>query len=141
MPGGSGIKTNLVPLAVDGQEGTAWITPKYEGYANFGNLPYRKQGSGIIVDLGGVRDVSGVVVHMYRGGQKAQVLAAAEGASGASALADFSQRLTELKTVGSMLEVPLDKPVRTQFLLVHITELPPEGSGFRGGISEIRVLG
>ncbi len=141
MPSGSGIKTKLVPLAVDGQDGTAWITPQYFGYANFGNLPDRKQGSGIIVDLGSVRDVSSVVVQMYRSGQKAQVLAAGEGASGASSLADFSQRLTQLSTVGSTLDVKLDKPVRTQFLLVHISELPPDGSGFRGGISEIRVLG
>ncbi|MFJ9211298.1 protein kinase family protein [Streptomyces sp. NPDC102264] len=143
MPSGSGIKPALVPNAIDGKPGTAWITLQYQNYPNFGNLPDRKQGSGIIVDLGSVQDVSGIDIDMYRGGQKAELLAADADASDPSALADFSQRLTKLETVGGTLKTTLDKPVRTRYVLIHITELPTDGSAdrFRGGISEITFTG
>ncbi|MFE7571378.1 protein kinase family protein [Streptomyces sp. NPDC057539] len=143
MPSGSGIKPALVPNAIDGKPGTAWITLQYQNYPNFGNLPDRKQGSGIIVDLGSVKDVSGIDIGMYRKGQKAEVLAAGADASDPSALADFSQRLTKLETVGRTLKTTLDKPVRTRYVLIHITELPTDGSAdrFRGGISEIKFTG
>ncbi|MFC7305956.1 serine/threonine protein kinase [Streptomyces monticola] len=142
-PSGSGIKQEDVPHAVDGKAGTSWITPQYKGYANFGNLPNRKDGSGIIVDLGSVQDVSGLDIAMYRGGQKAEVLAAGENASQPSALSDFPNRLTKLAQTGEELKKTLDKPVRTRYVLVHITSLPTDGSAdlFRGGISEIKVLG
>ncbi|MFD7318212.1 protein kinase family protein [Streptomyces sp. NPDC059883] len=143
MPSGSGIKPALVPNAIDGKPGTAWITLQYQNYPNFGNLPDRKQGSGIIVDLGSVRNVSGIDIDMYRSGQKAEVLAADADASDPSALADFSQRLTKLETVGGTLKTTLDKPVRTRYVLIHITELPTDRSAdrFRGGISEITFTG
>ncbi|WP_392671669.1 protein kinase family protein [Streptomyces sp. LN785] len=143
MPSGSGIKQEDVPNAVDGKSDTAWITPQYQGYANFGNLPNRKQGSGIVVDLGSVQDVSTIKIKMYRSGQKAEVLAADKSASAPSSLSDFPQRLTKLGTAGESLEQKLAEPVRTRYILIHITELPPDGSAnsFRGGISEISVLG
>ncbi|MFJ9032940.1 protein kinase family protein [Streptomyces sp. NPDC102274] len=143
MPSGSGIKPALVPNAIDGKPRTAWITLQYKNYPNFGNLPDRKEGSGIVVDLGRVQDVSGIDIGMYRSGQKAEVLAAGADASDPSALADFSQRLTKLETVGKTLKTTLDKPVRTRYVLIHITELPTDGSAdrFRGGISEITFTG
>jgi hypothetical protein len=80
---------------------------------------------------------------MYRSGQTAQVLAADADISDPSSLSDFSQELTELSTVGSDLKVTLKKPVKTRYVLIHITELPADGSAdrFRGGISEIQVRG
>ncbi|MFG2557413.1 discoidin domain-containing protein [Streptomyces sp. NPDC048496] len=143
MPSGSGIKQQLAPNAVDGDASTAWITPRYKGYANFGNYSNRRDGSGIVVDLGSVQSVAGIKVTMYRSGQKAEVLAADVGASAPSSLSDFPQRLTKLETVGSDLKTTLDKPVRTRYVLIHITELPSDGTsnGYRGGISEISVLG
>lgn len=141
-PDGDGVKAEDVHLATDGNTGTAWVTPKYTGYANYGNLPNRKGGSGIVVDLGSVQDVYGVDVAMYRDGQKVQVLAAGEGASSPAGLSDFSQRLTELGQTGSNVKAALDKPVRTRYVLIHITELAPESANeFRGGISEIKVIG
>ncbi|MGW6641983.1 protein kinase family protein [Streptomyces iakyrus] len=142
-PGGSGIQEDEVQLAVDGRADTAWITPEYRGYPNFGNLPQRKDGSGLILDLGKVTDVSRLDISMYRSRQTAQVLAADADISNPSSLSDFSQELTELSTVGSDLKVTLKKPVKTRYVLIHITELPADGSAdrFRGGISEIQVRG
>ncbi|WP_374196126.1 protein kinase family protein [Streptomyces sp. TS71-3] len=142
-PSGSGIKEEEVPLAVDGNTGTAWVTPRYENYAKFGNLPNRQEGSGIIVDLGSAREVSGIDIDMYRSGQQVEVLAAGSGASDPNGLSDFGQRLTKLDTVGATLKETLPKTVRTRYVLIHITSLPPDGSAsrYRGGISEIKVLG
>ncbi|WP_285570637.1 protein kinase family protein [Streptomyces sp. RTGN2] len=143
MPSGSGIKQEQVPNTIDGKPGTSWVTPWYQGYPNFGNIVARKDGSGIVVDLGSVKDVSGIDVTMYRSGQKTEVLAADENASAPSSLSDFPQRLTPLATAGSSLKESLAKPVRTRYVLIHVTELPQDdtGSGYRGGISEISVLG
>jgi hypothetical protein len=142
-PSGSGISEDEVPLAVDGKRDTAWVTPHYDGYPNFGNLPNRKEGSGIIVDLGSVREVYGLDIDLYRSGQKVEVLAADSGASGPASLSDFPQRLTKLDTVGDQIKENLAKSVRTRYVLIHITSLPSEGAQnqYRGGISEIKVLG
>ncbi|MEI7034008.1 protein kinase family protein [Streptomyces pratensis] len=141
-PDGSGIKQEDVGNTVDGRPNTYWITPRYEGFANFGNLPQRKQGSGIIVDLGKVRDVSGVDVAMYRKGQTTTVLAADPDASSPSTLADFGQPIVKQTVAGKTIKEKLDKPVRTRYVLIHITELPSDGTGgYRGGITDISVLG
>ncbi|MCX3063733.1 protein kinase family protein [Streptomyces beihaiensis] len=142
-PSGSGIQEKEVQLAVDGKADTAWITPQYRGYANFGNLPQRKEGSGLILDLGSVQSVSRIDVSMYRSGQTAEVLAADTGSSAPSSLSDFSRRLTELSPTGSSLQVQLKKPIRTRYVLIHITKLPEDGSAnlFRGGISEVEIKG
>ncbi|MFF9397794.1 protein kinase family protein [Streptomyces sp. NPDC014744] len=143
MPSGSGISQKDAHKAADGDTGTAWITPRYVGYANFGNYTNRRDGSGIVVDLGSVQNIRGVKIEMFRGGQKAEVLAAAPDATAPSSLTDFPQRLTKLESVGSELKQTLDQPVRSRFVLVRITELPSDGTsdGYRGGISEISVLG
>ncbi|RSO07384.1 serine/threonine protein kinase [Streptomyces sp. WAC 05379] len=142
-PSGSGIQEDEVQLAIDGQSDTAWITPQYKGYANFGNLPQRRDGSGLILDLGAVKSVSQMNISMYRSGQTAEVLAADADASDPSSLSDFSQNVVKLSTAGSSIEVDLKKPIRTRYVLIHITKLPQDGSAnqFRGGISEIRILG
>ncbi|MFF3390772.1 serine/threonine protein kinase [Streptomyces sp. NPDC002669] len=141
MPSGSGIKQEDVPKSIDGDASTAWVTPRYQGYANFGNLAPRRDGSGIVVDLGSVQDVSGLEIGMYRSGQKIEVLAAGADASAPSSLSDFPQRLTDLETAGNELKKTLEKPVRTRYVLIHVTELPADGTGgYRGGISEISVL-
>ncbi|MFI6723016.1 protein kinase family protein [Streptomyces sp. R-74717] len=143
MPSGTGISEKDVPKAIDGSPDSAWVTKRYLGYANFGNIPNRRDGSGIVVDLGSVQSVTGIKIAMYRSGQKAEVLAADENASALSSLSDFPKRLTKLATAGSNLNEEFTEPVRTRYILVHVTELPSDGTadGYRGGISEISVLG
>ncbi|MFF5024059.1 protein kinase family protein [Streptomyces collinus] len=143
MPSGSGIKEDEAPLAADNDTSTAWVTPQYKGYANFGNLPTRREGSGLIVDLGSVRSVSSLDVLMYRSGQTAEVLAADANAVSATSLSDFPKRLVKLNTVGGELKARLSKAIQTRYLLIHITNLPTDGAPnlFRGGVSEIKITG
>ncbi|MFE2185173.1 protein kinase family protein [Streptomyces sp. NPDC059455] len=128
--------------AVDGDTDTAWVTKEFYNYPNFGNLPGRKQGSGIIVDLGSAKSVSSLDIDFYSAGQKVEVLAADPSASDPTSLSAFSKHLTDLKSVGKKLSTVLDEPVRTRYVLVHITELPTSTPDrYRGGISEIKVKG
>ncbi len=40
---------------------------------------------------------------------------------------------------GSSATLQPSSPVRSQYLLVYLTSLPKEGSGYRGGIYEVEV--
>ncbi|MEV8473849.1 protein kinase family protein [Streptomyces sp. NPDC051173] len=130
-------------LAVDGDPNTAWITKAFYGHSNFGNLGNRSEGSGIVVDLGSVKSVTGVDVNMYAAGQTVEVLGADPSASAPSQLDDFPTKIIGSDQVGGELKANAGKPVKTRYVLIHITDLPPEpgGGAYRGGIKEIKVLG
>jgi hypothetical protein len=137
-----------VPLSIDGNPETAWMTYQYLNYPKFGNFPSRADGSGIVIDLGSVQDVSAVRLTLPAAGETLEILAAPAGATSAptSSSALFSQRVSNLvKVKGTTLTSPtLAHPVRTRWILVHLTSLPPDptsSNGYRGGISEIQVLG
>jgi hypothetical protein len=146
-PLGAPIQADQVPLAIDGKAGTAWITSEYQNYPNFGNLSSRADGSGIVVDLGSIQSVAGVKLTLPVAGQNLEVLATPADATTAptSASSDFTQRIANPKTVGTSYDSALlATPVRTRYILIHITSLPPEpgnSSAYRGGISEIQIVG
>ncbi|MFJ3724588.1 protein kinase family protein [Streptomyces sp. NPDC090045] len=137
------IKADDADKTIDGKHDTAWVTKIFYGYeGKFGNLPDYDDGSGIIVDLGSVQDVTGIDVDMRSAGHKVEVRAAAPEATSPRGISDFSQELVKLGNTGKKLEATRDTPIKTRFVLVHITALPSEGGdGFRGGINEIKVLG
>ncbi|MFC8275802.1 protein kinase family protein [Streptomyces sp. NPDC057271] len=142
-PHGPGIQEDQVGNAIDNKPSTSWITPQYKNYANFGNLPNRQEGSGVIVDLGAVKSLTGLRVSLYRTGHTVEVLAA-DGASGKpGSLTDFPHRLSSLEKTGSEITMQAKEPIRTRYVLVRITELPTDGSPnlYRGGISEIKAFG
>ncbi|MGG7572660.1 protein kinase family protein [Streptomyces sirii] len=129
--------------ATDGDPSTAWVTGRFKGWANFGNLPSRANGSGIIVDLGRAKDISGIQVSMYRPGQTVEIRAAAPSATDPTKLDDFSRHLSKPEKAGDRLDVKLDQPVRSRYVLIRVTELPSDGESdwFRGGLSEIKISG
>ncbi|SEK71875.1 protein kinase family protein [Streptacidiphilus jiangxiensis] len=141
------IKGDQAPLAIDNNPKTAWITSSYIGYPNFGNYPTRKDGSGIVVDLGSVQSVSEVKVLLPFGGQTQEILAApADAGSVPLDLSAFTQRISNDQLLaGTALDSGvLAKPVRTRYVLIHVTSLPADSTSpdhYRGGISEIQVLG
>jgi hypothetical protein len=124
---------------------SAWLTDHFLNYANFGNLSTRAQGSGIVVDLGSVQDVSSVNLVLPFSGQEIEVLAApASAASAPTGLGGFPDRISNPVTTGTTLDsTPLTVPIRTRFVLVHIILLaadPSHATYYHGGISEIQVL-
>ncbi|MFC9293220.1 protein kinase family protein [Streptomyces sp. NPDC057011] len=139
---GNSVKPELAEKTIDGDNASAWYTPRYVNYAKFGNLEQDNDGSGIIVDLGKVEDVSGIDVDMYVAGQTAEVLAAAPEAANPASISGFTHPVVKLGRTERRLQTTLDAPIRTRYLLIHISELPSDGTGgYRGGISEIKVLG
>ncbi|MFI8390261.1 protein kinase family protein [Streptomyces sp. NPDC085540] len=138
------IKPEDAGKAIDGNPDTAWITKIFYGYeGKFGNLPSYDDGSGIVVDLGSVQEVTGIDVEMRGAGHKVEVRAAAPEESSPRGISDFPQELVKLGSAGKKLEATRDAPVKTRFVLVHVTALPSEGGGdgYRGGINEIKILG
>ena len=135
------------PLAVDGKPSTAWTTTPFFNYPNFGNLPQRAEGSGIVVDLGSVQAVSSVNVVLPFTGQTMEVVAAPASDTTAppSDYDGYTQRISDSSTPTSTTvdSAPLARPVLTRYVLVHITQLAPDPAatnGYYGGISEIQVL-
>ncbi|MBW5480739.1 protein kinase family protein [Streptomyces bambusae] len=140
--GRSAIKPEDAGNAVDGNPNTAWRTWEFYTHANFGNMSKHSEGSGIVVDLGSPREVTGLEVDLYGTGHTIDVRAAPASASKPESLDDFTQKLTKPEESGSQLKVPLDTPIQTRYVLIHISKLPPDSAGnYRGGIRDIRVLG
>ncbi|MEE1939530.1 protein kinase family protein [Streptomyces sp. TRM 70361] len=123
-----------VPAAVDGDPDTYWQTSRYAN-AKFGNL---KNGVGLIIDLGEQQQVSSVRID-FVGDTSVDFLAASKNTADMPAsLGDFSKVSSDS---GSKVELKAEKPIRTQYILLWLTELPltPEGN-YRGRIAEVEVL-
>ncbi|CAA9377653.1 MAG: hypothetical protein AVDCRST_MAG21-1530 [uncultured Nocardioidaceae bacterium] len=141
-PDGSGDENpNLVRLATDDNPRTSWETLAYANNPFFGGL---KRGVGLRLDLGRPQTVREVEMRLPTGPTGLQVRAAPAGSVVAPMSSVDQYDLLETRTAArGDVTVGLDDPVRTQFVLVWLTKLPPEVAGvsYRGSISEIRVLG
>ncbi|WP_181767295.1 hypothetical protein [Streptomyces albidus (ex Kaewkla and Franco 2022)] len=135
-PGGNGSENPAdVPDAHDGAPGTYWLTQKYYGRPDFGNL---KPGVGIVLDLGKPQQVSSVKVD-FMGATTASFLAAPRSTTGMpTTLGGFSKVGSG---TGQHLTLKAKKPIRTQYVLVWLTKLPVSDDGnYRGRVTEIQVL-
>jgi putative peptidoglycan lipid II flippase len=141
-PGSDGVENpGEVPNAYDGDPSTAWETLTYSTNSHLGNL---KPGVGLILDLGDVHTVSDVTVSLEGSPTDLELRAAPEDALSypTGSEADYPV-VKALKGVGSEADFDLSaSPVKTRYLLVWITNLPPiNASHWRAGISEITVSG
>ena len=76
-------------------------------------------------------------------GTNLELRAAPESAATAPTGSAEDYRLLEaIEDAGSTATFALDQPVRTRFLLVWLTSLPPETSTtYRGKVADVEVLG
>ena len=125
----------LAPLAADGDPGTAWQTMTYYGNPKLGLL---KDGVGLVVDLGRPTDVAEVQVTLQGEPTALDVLAAAEGA-GPPADVTGLKRIGSRDNAGTDVDLSLDRPVTTRYLVVWLTSLPPSADGYQGNVAEIVV--
>ncbi len=138
-PEGSGDENpSEVPLAFDGNAATSWETLTY-----FDPLSAVKPGVGLILDLGKSQDVSRVEVRLVGEPTDLELRAAPGDATSApTGSVDDYQVVQSVTGAGTKATLNLDKPVKTQFLLVWLTNLPEEKPGsWKGRISEIKVFG
>jgi putative peptidoglycan lipid II flippase len=125
----------LVDLAVDGDPSTAWQTLTYQGNPQLGLL---KDGVGLVVDLGKPVEVSSVNLTLIGRPTSLEILAADEGA-GAPTSVDGLTRVAASAGAGPKVNLQLDDPVTTRYLVVWLTSLPPFSDGYKGQVAEIVV--
>jgi hypothetical protein len=136
-PAGSPPEENpqLAPLAVDGLSTTAWHSVTYFHDPHLGGL---KDGVGLLVDLGGPVHVSRVELTLVGRPTSLEILAADPGASRPTST-DGLKKVGSVSDAGTRADVRLDGTVRTRYLVVWLTSLPPVPSGYQGQIAEIVV--
>jgi hypothetical protein len=126
-----------VPLATDGDPATGWHTLTYAS-ARLGGL---KSGVGLLVDLGADRTVGSVDLTLTGTPTTFALYAAPAGISDPPTSVSGLRRVGELRADARTNTLRLSQPVRTRFLVVWLTELPRQGSGYRGQVDELVVRG
>ena len=138
-PGDGGENGDLARLAVDGKATTSWRTLSYRT-AEFGNL---KPGVGLILDLGRPMTVRQVALRLVGEGATLQIRAASPSVTEAppDTASYFVAAARENTNPGETLRFAF--ATKTRYLLVWIVRLPKDtaATGYRGGISEIKVSG
>jgi len=132
-PGGDGDPENpeRVPLAFDGDPATSWSTFTYRGSPAFGNL---KDGVGLVLDLGGAREVGGVSLTSIAPGASVEIRVADEAGTEPDAFTPVADG-----TIDGTTQFAFDEPATAAFVLVWITGLVPSEGGFSADIAEVEV--
>ena len=138
VDGGSGAENSgKAGLAVDGDLATAWMTEKYHK-ASFGTKP----GVGLVIDLGSVRDITGMTLHLAGRGTDLQLRTPKDAGDTPPRTESGWKVFDEAKNVADSAELRWGDPVRTRFVLVYLVALPAIGDGqYQGGIAEVSVSG
>ncbi len=138
--GDGGEHPNLVRFAYDRDHGTSWTTMQYRGDPHLGRI---KNGVGMWIDLGEVTSVSSVSVDLVGNGTNLQLRVPEQpNASDPPASIDGWRTVARQPDAGSTVDLRPETPVRSRFVLIWLTKIPPDGTGnYRGGISEIDARG
>ena len=126
-------------LAIDGDPDTGWRTSVYFGQPTLGGL---KDGVGLVIDLGGPREVTSLRILLDGQPTDLEVYTAAEDVVAAPGSLDGLERVAQVGQVGTDATVSLSADVVTRYLVVWLTSLPEVDPGeYRGIIREISVRG
>ena len=97
-----------------------------------------------VLDLGAPREVGSVKLRLSGDDTDVQLRVPAQSpatTTTAPLTSDKAWRSVASRSgAGSTATLTPDQPVTTRFVLVYLTSLPKEGSGYRGGIYEAEVL-
>ncbi|MEV6051578.1 protein kinase family protein [Streptomyces sp. NPDC052107] len=117
----------------DNSPSTYWQTDFYLS-PKFGNL---KPGVGVILDLGKVQQVGKATV-TFLGDTSVELRAAS--ADAVSQPTSFDAYGKAASGSGTTVVLMPDKPLKTRYLLVWLTELPSDGAGhWRGRVADVKV--
>lgn len=123
---------DLVPLALDGDENSAWRTVRY---VESDLSP--KTGTGLLVDLGLVRPLREIDLLLVGNSTDVEIRIADE--YGASP--DDYELLAGAVAAGDNLVLRTPVPVTTRYVLIWITNLPYGEGAYEGGIREFKIRG
>jgi putative peptidoglycan lipid II flippase len=123
---------DLVPLAIDGDPATAWLTVSYK---NSDMRP--KAGTGLLIDLGIARPISEVRLQLAGTGTDVELR---YGDTLARTERGF-ELLAAAVGAGGAIAIRTPAPVQTRYLLIWLKNLPYTDGAYQGGVREVRLLG
>jgi len=136
-----------VGLVYDPDPATAWTTNWYTT-PEFGNL---KDGVGLLIDLGGEREVSDLQIRLGGNATSYEVWTVPPGTTEAPSepppvsLDHASANWVAVggeEDAGPMSPFSFDDPVTTRYILLWLTKVPPDGDGtYTGVVNDLTVLG
>ncbi|MET0449377.1 MAG: protein kinase family protein [Aeromicrobium sp.] len=128
-----------VPLAIDGLADTGWQTSRYLGSAQMGGI---KDGVGLVLDLGGPREVASLRLRLAGEPTSLVVYTTPEDTT---KLPRSRSDLTAVATVdaaGADASISLPSGIMTRYVVVWLTSLPEVEPGvFRGEIRDVVIRG
>jgi serine/threonine protein kinase len=128
----------------DGDSSTYWRTKSYRDGPRL--APY-KPGVGIVYDLGSAKELSAASIGLRYSGDHTTVHLYATDSLTPSTGIDGMKKIGTATTTGSSLTVKATKPVKTQYVLLWITDVPRaphdgySSAGYKQGITDVKFTG
>lgn len=127
------------PLAVDGVAGTGWQTSTYLGSPRLGGV---KDGVGLVLDLGGLREVDSLRLRLTGDPTSLVIYTAAEQVTRTPRSRRDLSAVATVDAAGSDASIALPSDIVTRYVVVWLTSLPEVEPGvFRGEITDVVVRG
>ncbi|MFI5959598.1 protein kinase family protein [Cryptosporangium sp. NPDC051539] len=138
-PDGDFAEAKDIDKAIDGSASTSWETDQYKS-AKLGNF---KPGMGLVLDLGGNKNVSSVTIGFDHAGATFELRAGTtQPSSQPKDIGPYRVISPSQSSSAGSTTVKLDKPVSTPFLVVWLTDTGTNDRGkYQVAISEITVKG
>ena len=128
-----------VRLAVDGDLATGWRTSTYLGAPELGGL---KDGVGLVLDLGGPREVDSLRVRLDGVPTDFSIYASSSTTTRVPSTLRGLRLVAVLNDAGTDATVSLESGVLTRYVVVWLRSLPEvEDDQFRGEIREVVIRG
>ncbi|WP_332662418.1 protein kinase family protein [Aeromicrobium sp.] len=125
--------------AIDDDLSTGWRTSTYLGSAELGGL---KDGVGIVLDLGGAREVDSLRVRMADAPTSFSIYASSSTTTRVPATLRGLRRVAVLNDAGTDATVSLESGILTRYVVVWLRSVPEvEDDRFRGEIREVVIRG
>ncbi|MEV3873124.1 serine/threonine protein kinase [Streptomyces sp. NPDC049906] len=143
-PDGNPQRAQDVGLTHDGNAATHWRTYTFKDGPPL--APY-KQGVGIVYDLGSEKSLASATVELNYGGDRTTASLYAAGSLSSSAPLSSMKKLAAASTTGRELKVNVEKPAKTRYVLLWLTELPYatgeqyRESGYKQAITDVKFTG
>ena len=126
-------------LAIDGVATTGWQTSTYLGLATLGGV---KDGVGLVLDLGGLREVDSLRLRLAGEPTSLVVYAASDDVTRTPRSRRDLEPVATVDGVGTDASIALRSGIVTRYLVVWLTSLPEVETGvFRGEIRDVVVRG
>lgn len=141
---GSAQAAGDVAKTFDGDSNTYWRTKKYNAGPKL--APY-KPGVGIVYDLGSAQTLSAASIGLRYAGDHTTVHLYAADSLAPSASVDGMKEIGTATTTGTTMKVKASKSVKTQYVLLWITDVPNAPSdgyssaGYKQAVTDVKFTG